>query len=68
MRLRSAWIIVVESHTLISSWVLNRDKSWLDFSTAKMGNSSSWQTVSQKSTGKVLPYDLSVVNRESRAL
>lgn len=52
----------------MSSCVLNRDKSWLDFSTAKIGKSSFWQIVSQNSTGNDLPYDFNVVNNESRAL
>ena len=68
MNFLRASIIVVESQTLISSCVLNRLKSWLDFKTAKMGNNNSWHTVSQKSAGKVLPYFVSVVKSESNAL
>ena len=68
MRLRKACIMVEESHTLISSWVLKRDRSWLDFRTAKMGNSNSWQTVSQNSTVKVEPYVFNVEKSESSAL
>lgn len=68
IRSLSAWIMVVESQTLISSCVLNRDRSWLDLRTAKMGKSNSWQTVSQKSTGKAAPYVFSVLNSESSAL
>ena len=60
--------MVVDNHTLISSWVLKRDTSWGDLRTAKIGKSSSWQTVSQKSTGKASPYVFNVVNMESRAL
>lgn len=33
-----------------------------------MGNNSSWQTVSQKSTGYVDPYVFKVAKRESSAL
>ena len=68
MRFRKACIMVDESHTLISSCVLKRDKSWLDLRTAKIGKSISWQTVSQNSTVYVEPYVLSVENSESRAL
>ncbi len=68
MRSRSAWIIVVDNQTLMSSCVVNRERSWLDLRTEKIGKSSSWQTVSQNSTGYVLPYVLSVENRESSAL
>ena len=51
----SASIIVVESQTLMSSCVLKRVKSCFDLRTAKMGNRSSWQTVSQKSRGNEAP-------------
>lgn len=68
IRSRKAWIIVVESQTLMSSWVLNRERSWLDFNTAKIGKSSSWHTVSQNSTVYVFPYVLRVENSESKAL
>jgi hypothetical protein len=60
--------MVVDSQTLISSCVLNRERSWLDFRTAKMGNRSSWQTVSQNSTGNDDPCFLRVLKRESKAL
>jgi hypothetical protein len=52
----------------MSSCVLKRDTSWLDFRTAKIGKRSSWQTVSQNSTENVDPYFLRVEKRESRAL
>lgn len=60
--------MVVDSQTLISSCVLNRERSWLDFRTAKIGNRSSWQTVSQNSTGNDDPCFLSVLKSESNAL
>ena len=60
--------MVFDNHTLMSSCVLKRETSWLDLSTAKIGKSNSWQTVSQNSRGYVDPYVLSVLKRESRAL
>ena len=60
--------MVVDNQTLISSCVLNRERSWLDFKTAKMGNRSSWVTVSQNSTGNDDPCFLRVLKRESNAL
>ena len=60
--------MVVDNQTLISSCVLNRERSWLDFRTAKMGNKSSWQTVSQNSTGNDDPCFLRVLKSESSAL
>jgi hypothetical protein len=60
--------MVVDSQTLMSSCVLNRERSWLDFRTAKMGNKSSWQTVSQNSTGNDDPCFLRVLKSESSAL
>ena len=44
---------MVDSQTLISSWVWKRDKSCDERRTAKMGKSSSWHTVSQKSGANV---------------
>lgn len=60
--------MVVDNQTLMSSCVLNRERSWLDFKTAKMGNRSSWQTVSQNSTGNDDPCCLRVLKSESNAL
>ena len=60
--------MVVDSQTLISSCVLNRERSWLDFRTAKIGKRSSWQTVSQNSTGNDDPCFLRVLKSESSAL
>ena len=68
MRFLRAWIIVVDSQTLMSSWVLKRERSWLDFKTEKMGNKSSEQIASQYSSGKPAPYVFKVLNIESRAL
>lgn len=60
--------MVVDSQTLISSCVLNLERSWLDFKTANIGKSVFLHTVSQNSKGNVAPQVLSVVNNESRAL
>ena len=68
MNFLRASIMVVDSQTLRSSCVLNRDNSVFDLSTAKIGNRSSWQTVSQKSTGNEVPYFVSVEKSESNAL
>jgi len=55
--------MVVESHTLMSSCVEKRDTSDLDRRTAKIGNRTSLQIVSQNSAGKLEPCRLSVSNR-----
>jgi hypothetical protein len=60
--------MVVENQTDISSWVLKRVTSAVDFSTAKMGNKSSRQMLSQNSGEKLDPCSFKVAKRESRAL
>jgi len=60
--------MVVDNHTLMSSCVVNRERSWLDFKTENIGKSSFLHMVSQNSTGYVAPYVFRLVNKESNAL
>ena len=55
--------MVVESQTLMSSWVENRETSAWDRNTEKMGKRTSLQTLSQNSAGKACPCVLSVSKR-----
>lgn len=68
MTFLSASTMVVENQTDMSSCVLKRDTSLVDFKTAKIGNSSSRQIVSQNSGENLSPYVFRVEKRESKAL